>query len=201
MSAYVSREALKQAIGQLSTDTTDNVKLDSIVFRASALVDAYLDTVRPGYVGFAAGSNARSSVGSNTRYYDGNNDDWLFIEDHSSVGSVSVDDVAVAATDYVTWPYNESPIRALVYKKPASSTRGLTASVWSNGTRNVAVVGYAGINAVPNDVEACVIQLGVIIWRRYERGEEAPTDAMDPEVRAICGSYLAAWAMPFVGGA
>src|SRR3990167_1079109 len=103
MSAYTSRGALKEAIGQAGSDTTDDSKLDSIVFSASALVDSYLDLIRPGYVGFAAGSNARSSVGSNTRYYDGNNDDWLFIEDAQSVASVTVDDTAVASTDYVTW--------------------------------------------------------------------------------------------------
>ena len=201
MSSYTSREALKQAIGQTSTDTTDNAKIDSLVFRASALVDSYLDMVRPGYVGFAAGSNARSSVGSNTRYYDGTGQDWLFIDDHDSVGSVTVDDTTVAATSYVTWPYNESPIRALVYKQPTSSLRGLTTDIWTRGTRNVAVVGYAGSATVPNDVEGCTIALGVLIHRRYERGEEVPIDATDSEVRGLCYTYLASWSIPFVGGA
>lgn len=201
MSAYVSRAALKEAIGQTSTDTTDNSKLDSIVFRASALVDSYLDMVRPGYVGFAAGSNSRSSVGSNTRYYDGNSDDWLFVDDAASVASVTVDDVAVTSTDYVTWPYNESPIRALVYKKPASSTHGLTLDYWADGTRNVAVTGFWGVSVVPNEIEAWTIALGILIWRRYERGEEVPIDAMDSEVRGICATYGDSWAIPHVGGA
>ena len=60
---------------------------------------------------------------------------------------------------------------------------------------------YFGMSTVPNDVEACAIALGIVIWRRYERGEESPTDAMDPEVRAICGTYLSGWAIPLVGGA
>jgi len=201
MSAYTSRAALKEAIGQLSTDTTDNSKIDSIVFRASAIVDSWLDTVRPGYVGFAAGSNARSSVGSNTRYYDGTQEEWLFIDDASSVGTVSVDDTAVDATSFVKWPYNESPIRALVYKQPTTSLRGLTADVWSRGTRNVSVVGYFGIATVPDEVEAAAIALGILIWRRYERGEESPIDMNDPEVKAICSTYLSAWSLPFIGGA
>jgi hypothetical protein len=201
MSAYVSRAALKEAIGQDSTDTTDNSKLDSIVFRASALVDAYLDMIRPGYVGFAAGSNARSSVGSNTRYYDGTGQDWLFIDDASSVASVTVDGTAPDSTSWRTWPYNESPIRALVYLQPTSSLRGLTSDIWARGTANVAVTGYFGIPTVPNEVEACTIALGIVIWRRYERGEESPIDAMDPEVRAICGTYLSSWGIPSVGGA
>lgn len=203
MSAYVSRAALKEAIGQGASDTTDDAKIDSIVFRASALVDAYLDTTRGGYVGFAAGSNARSSVGSNTRYYDGNNDDWLFIDDHSSVSSVTVDDVAVDSDDYVTWPYNEGPIRALVYKEPVSSV-GLTPAHWTRGTRNVAVAGFAGFNIVPSEVEACTVQLGILIWRRYERGEDAGGEfatIADPEVRAVLATYLVAWTVPHVGGA
>ena len=202
MSAYTSRAALKEAIGQTSTDTTDNSKLDSIVFRASALVDAYLDMIRPGYVGFAAGSNARSSVGSNTRYYDGTGQDWLFIDDHVSVASVTVDDVAIATTSYVTWPYNEAPIRALVYKMPVSSIRGLTTDIWPVGTRNVAVTGFAATALTPpNDIEAWTIAIGVLIWRRYERGEEVPVDAMDSEVRGLCTTYLSSWAIPHIGGA
>ena len=201
MSSYTSRAALKEAIGQTSTDTTDNSKLDSIVFRASALVDAYLDMIRPGYVGFAAGSNARSSVGSNTRYYDGTGQDWLFIDDATSVASVTIDDVAPDSDSWVKWPYNESPIRALVYVEPTSSVRGLTSDIWTHGTRNVAVTAYFGLSTVPNDVEAATIALGILIWRRYERGEEIPIDAMDSEVRGICATYGQAWAIPHVGGA
>ena len=99
MSQYVTVEQLKEQIGirGLAADTVDDAALQSATIRASALVDAHLDAVRPGYVGFAASSNARSSVGSNTRDYDGTGTDTLFIDDASSVATVSVDTVSVSS--------------------------------------------------------------------------------------------------------
>src|SRR3990167_4993158 len=102
MSQYVTVEQLNEQIGirGLAADTVDDAALQSATIRASALVDAHLDAVRPGYVGFAARSNARSSGGSDTRDYDGTGPDPLFIDDASSVTTVSADTVSVSSNSW-----------------------------------------------------------------------------------------------------
>jgi hypothetical protein len=212
MSAYVSRQALKEAVGLsgASSDTVDDGLFDSVIFRASGAVDAYLERNRTGYVGFATSSNSRSAVGSNTRVYDGTGTDTLFIDDFTSVSSVSVDTVAVSSNSWRLWPYNETPKRAIIYAAPSSSTHGLTASHWTTGTANVGVAGYTGVDHVPSDVEQTTLAVAIVYWRRYQQGQPEPVVSpsgargyvtFDPEVQAILESGLAGWVSIGVWGA
>ena len=211
MSSYIGLAALKEALGDNSGDTVDDGALRSAIFRASALVDNYLSQIRPGWVGIAVGSNTRGSVGSNTRRYSGDGSDWLWIDDASSVASVTVDDSAVTSTAWDLWPYNEVPKRAIVYVQPATSVRGLTSAHWSIGTANVDVVGFFGLNDVPDDIAQVTLSLAILLWRRYQSGDPAPgpTTAMggqgdvvnDPEIRGILEGLYPRWGIPWVGGA
>lgn len=216
MSAFISLAALKEALGMggAANDTVDDGALQSTIYRASALVDNYLSQIRPGWVGISAGSNTRSSVGSNTRRYSGDNSDWLWIDDASSVASVTVDDTAITSTAYDLWPWNESPKRALVYVEPASSVRGLTTDHWARGTGNIDVVGFWGLNDVPDDIAQVTLQLAILLWRRYQSGDPAPGPAittgggqlagtvnLDPEVLGILEQLYFRWGVPWVGGA
>ena len=206
MSAYVGLAALKAAIGV--DDTTDDGTLTSVIFRASAMVDSYLERVRPGYVGFASSSNTRTSVGSNTRDYDGTGTDTLFIDDAQSVATVSVDTVSISSNSWRLWPYNERPKRAIIYAAPVSSVHGLIPEYWSPGTANVGVTGYFGLDTIPDDVAQDTLALAILIWRRYQSGDFGPDvrallaglSERDPEVLAILHG-LDGWAMVGVWGA
>ena len=204
MSAYIDLTALKEAVGitGAQNDTTDDGILSSTIFRASAAVDGFLEQNRASYVGFASSSNSRTAVGSNTRVYDGEGGDTLFIDDFQSVATVSVDAVSVSSNSWRLWPYNDSPKRALIYAAPTSSTYGLTASSWSLGTANIAVTGYAGLDHVPNDVEQTTLAIAIVYWRRYQSGEPAPVVTPDgargyltedPEVAALLTTGLGGW--------
>jgi hypothetical protein len=199
MSSFVSLAAVKEALG--ITQSNDDGVLNSAIVRASALVDAYLHAIRPGYVGIAVGSNFYSSVGSNTRTYSGTGDDILFIDDAMSVSAVTVDGTAIAATAYTAAPYNSVPKRWLEYILPVSSTQGLTPAIWSRGTANIGVTGYFGFNFVPDDVANTALELAVLIWRRYIEHQPAPTGLADPEVLAICSALDYGWRVPTLRGA
>jgi len=211
MSSYIGLAALKEAIGLSgsASDAVDDGVLNSVIFRASAVVDNYLDAIRPGFVGFASGSNSRGAIGSNTRRYDGTGTDTLIIDDADSVASVTVDDVAVASTAWEAWPYNETPKRMLIYVEPTSSAYGLLASNWTYGTGNVDVTGYFGIPTVPDDVAQATLALAVLYWRRYQSGDPtsgqiqqtsvAPTN--DPEAMGILEALWPRWGRVGVWGA
>lgn len=213
MSAYIGLAALKEAVGLTgaSSDTIDDGILTSVIFRASALVDGYLESIRPGYVGFAASSNATRAVGSNTRDYDGTGTDTLFIDDAQTVASVSVDTVAVSSNSWRLWPYNSTPKRAIIYAEPASSIRGLTTDYWSSGTANVTVTGYFGLDTVPDDVAAVTLGLCVLLWRRYQSGDPAPGPTVakgakgmvtnDPELLGVLEGLWPRWGIAGVWGA
>jgi len=208
VSAYISLAALKQAAS--IDDTVDDALLNSVIFRASARVDSFLARNRVGYVGFASSSNSRTGVGSNTRVYDGDGSDTLFIDDFQSVSAVSVDTTSVSSNSWRLWPYNETPKRAIIYAEPATSLRGLTTDHWAIGRANIAVTGYAGLSFVPNDVEQTTLAVALIYWRRYQQGEPEPVvspDGMvgflvaDAEVDGILFSGLDGWIVPGVWGA
>lgn len=210
MSAYVELASLKEAIGLAgqSDDTVDDVTLRSCIWRASAVVDGWLERNRPGFVGFAASSNTRTAVGSNTRLYDGSGDDWQWVDDFASVAAVAVDGETIPASAWVAWPYNERPTRALVYVAP--TTPGLEPASWAAGTANVAVTGYAGLATVPPDVEQTTLAVALLYWRRYQQGEPAPVVTprgaqgflmADAEVEGLLETGLAGWRVVGVWGA
>jgi hypothetical protein len=206
---YVSVDSLKSALG--IADATDDVQLLAACERATAAVDSYLASIRGGYVGFAAASNARTAAGSNTRTYSGTGHDTLFIDDADSVGTVKVDGVTIDADSYAAEPLNGKPKRYLTFILPTSSAGyGLQPATWYRGTANVTVTGYWGLAIVPNDVVETTLALAILYWRRMQLGstkEYGPTATIvdgsyiaDTEARAILSS-LDGWGIPTVLGA
>lgn len=218
MAGYVTLAQLKLALGIGPGDTADDARLTTVAHQATGLVDEYLRQIRPGYVGFAGSSNTRGSSGSNTRHYDGTGQDEIFIDDAQSVASVTVDSTAIDSDDYEPWPYNEVPKRSLRYKQPVSSIRGLTADIWSIGTRNIAVTGYFGLSFIPEDVYEVTLALAVILWRRQQLGEYKGSSkalnsqrfstgqgrqfqyVVDPEIAAALSQLDPGWAVGGVWG-
>ena len=219
MSGYVTLGQLRQAVGiDSATDTADDARLQTAAFQASSLVDEYLRSIRPGYVGFAASSNTRGSAGSNTRHYDGNGDTEIWIDDAETVASVVVDGTTVATTSYVTWPYNEVPKRSLRYVAPSQADHALRIDHWAPGTRNVAVDAYWGLSFIPQDVYEVTMQLAIILWRRQQKGDYTGSSQalnsqrfnsgagrqfqfiVDPEIQACLSQLDAGWAVGGVWG-
>lgn len=219
MSSYVTLGQLREAVGiDSATDTTDDNRLRTAAFQASALVDEYLRSIRPGYVGFATSSNTRGSAGSNTRYYDGTGQEEIFIDDAETVSTVTVDSTSIASTSWVPWPYNEVPKRSLRYVQPVSSTQGLTTDIWTRGTRNIAVTAYWGLSFIPQDVYETTMALAIILWRRQQKGDYTgsamPLNSqrfnagagrqfqfvVDPELQACLSALDAGWAVGGVWG-
>ena len=213
MSNYIGLAALKEALGLTgsSDDAVDDGVLTSLISRASALVDGYLTIIRPGFVGFAASSNATTAVGSNTRVYDGSGTDTLFIDDAQSVAAVSVDTVAVSSNSWRLAPYNATPKRQIIYAAPTTSVHGLTVDHWAYGTANVAVTGYWGTDTVPDDVAQVTLGLCILLWRRYQSGEAAPKPTVakggkgvvinDPELLGVLEGLWPRWGVVGVWGA
>lgn len=208
MSQYVTLGAVKAAVS--ITDTADDALLSTVIFRASAKVDSWLAKWRVGYVGFAASSNSRTGVGSNTRIYDGSGDGTLFIDDFASVASVAVDGTTIPTTSYKVLPHNSTPKRWVQYIEPDWSRVGVTNDHFPTGTGNVTVTGYAGLDHVPDDVEQTTLAIALIYWRRYQQGEPEPVVKPDgsqgfivddPEVEGILTSGLSGWVTLGVWGA
>ena len=213
MSNYIGLAALKEALGLTgeSSDTVDDGVLTSVIYRSSALVDGYLASIRPGYVGFAASSNATSSAGSNTRVYDGTGTDTLFIDDAQSVASVSIDTVTISSNSWRLAPYNATPKRMIIFAAPTSSIRGMLTEAFSVGTANVGVNAYWGGDTVPDDVAQVTLSGCILLWRRYQSGDPAPGPqaAMgargvvtnDPELLGILEGLWPRWGVIGVWGA
>lgn len=204
MSLYVTVEQVKDAVGikAAAYDTVDDATLTSVVFRASAMVDSYLSTIRPGYVGFAVGSNYGGAIGSNTRLYHGQGSDTVFIDDAVSVSAVTMDSVAVVSTAYVAEPLNTTPKRYLTMILPSSSLLGLHPSIWNPGTGNIAVSGFFATGlTVPDDVQQITLALCILIWQRYQDGLPPPTGPNDDQAAAILEGLDSRWSIPSIGGA
>jgi hypothetical protein len=213
LSSYVSLAALKEAVGLSgsASDTVDDGVLNSLIIRASGRVDGFLEQNRTGYVGFAASSNSRTAVGSNTRVYDGSGTDTLFIDDFTSVATISVNTTSISSNSWRLWPYNETPKRAVIFETPSpASPSWITTDHWSLGTANVGVTGYAGVDHVPSDVEQTTLSIAITYWHRYQRGEPDPAVTpqgvrgfieSDPEVEGLLWSGLSGWISHGVWGA
>lgn len=207
---YASVASLKALTGV--TDTDDDALFLAALERATATVDAYLTTIRRGYVGFAAASNARTSAGSNTRTYSGDNSDTLFIDDAASIASVAIYGTTIDSSAYVAEPLNGVPKRFLTMVAPNSLYIGLHPAIWQYGTANITVTGYWGLPVVPRDVEQVTLQLGLLYFRRGQNSAPdsgyGPTAVMtggkffaDSEAAAILSALDDTWGIPVVFGA
>ena len=216
MSQYITLGQLKESLG--ITDAVDDGRLQTVTFQASALIDEYLRSIRPGYVGFAGSSNTHGSVGSNTRTYDGSGDATLFIDDAASIASVAVDGTTITSTSWIAWPYNEIAKRAIIYKTPTIVHPAVTQGSFGTGIGTVTVDAYWGLPFIPQDVYEVALALATLLWRRQQKGDYTGSSmalnsqrfqggagrqfqyVIDPEIAACLSALDAGWAIGAVWG-
>jgi hypothetical protein len=163
--AFDVRQELAAASGQAAIDEAHDEVLWDMAVQASRLIDRYKD--------MAAGAYLAS--GSAIRYFDGTGDPDLWIDPATSVTKVEVEETdgawtQWAATDYRSWPYNDTPTRMLQVSDRADCTKG----AWMRGPRRVRVTGVWGWSTtVPALIErACRTQVA----RWYKRAMQGWAD-------------------------
>ena len=154
--------------GLASSTDYDNL-IGTIITAASRAIDRE--------IGRQANYFSPSSVGE-TRYYDGTGTDCLWIDDAVSITSVSVsesgglassDYTLWSSSDYITYPYNSTPIMKLKV-----DTLNGSKLYFDRYRKAVKVVGVFGYSATPpNNVNmACRIQS--VRW--FQRGKQMFAD-------------------------
>lgn len=110
-----------------------------------------------------------------TRYYNGNGSTELWIDEFVSITSVSVSETGGLAStdytlwsssDYITWPYNTTPIMALVIDVNNGSKLYFDAY-----PKSVKVVGVSGYSTTPPTIVnlACIEQT-ILWWMESKQG-------------------------------
>ena len=144
MSDYVSVAEVKANLPESGldlTDTTYNAVIGGIVTAISRLIDREVGR-QNGY--FAA------SPTPTVRYYDGNGMAGMWIDDAVSITELAVSDigkldpgdyVAWAASDFITWPYNEAPIRQIIVDRHNGTK--LYFPKYRKNVRVTAIFGYS----------------------------------------------------------
>ena len=142
-----------------------------------------------------------------TRYYNGSGSETQYIDEFVSITSVSVSEQGgLASTDYTAWgssdyitePYNTTPI----YKLTVDILNG-SKSLFDGYKKAVKVVGIAGYSTTPPDLIAQACKIQAVRWfmrakggyqdvsgseeqgRRYYKG----TTELDADVRAMLWGY------------
>lgn len=116
-----------------------------------------------------------ATTDTETRYFDGNDDAELWIDEFQSISSVAVsesgglassDYTTWSSSDYIEWPYNSTPIMRLDV-----DTLNGSKLYWYAYRKGIKVTGVSGYSATPpQDVkQACIIQAS----RWFMRGKNA----------------------------
>lgn len=110
-----------------------------------------------------------------TRYYDGSGGTEQRIDEFASITSVSVSENGSLSssdytgwtlnTDYITEPYNSTPI----YKLAVADNSG-TKAVWYRYQKSVKVVGIAGYSTTPPDLVAQACKIQAVRWFMRAKG-------------------------------
>ena len=172
------------SVKSLMPDTTWGTSYDSLfgvlIARASRLVDGVLHR-EPG--AFAVGAET-------TRYFDGNNDDELYIGELAAVPNIVsiatsgiVDNVndtggtytALSASDYRVWPSNWSKERRPILRLDLDCLNGSYSSFYGY-PKGVKVTGYFGFATTSNIPDEIVQAVDIQTIRWFKRGQQAFQD-------------------------
>lgn len=163
--AFDVRQELAAGSGQAAIDEAHDEVLWDMAVQASRLIDRYKDQAAGAYL----------ASGSAVRYFDGTGDPDLWIDLATSITKIEVEETdgawtQWAATDYRSWPYNDTPTRMLQVSDRADCTKG----AWMRGPRRVRVTGVWGWSTtVPALIErACRTQVA----RWYKRAMQGWAD-------------------------
>lgn len=150
-------------ISEGNYSSSDFTQMATFVTVASRMIDAECGR----WAGFFSPSTA-----DETRYYDGNGELELPIDEFVSITSVSVSEQGSVASsdytlwgssDYYTWPYNASlngkPVNTLITDNVNGSKPG-----WYCYRKSVQVVGVPGYAASTPDLIAAAARLQAVRW-------------------------------------
>ena len=204
--SYATIAEIKQMLpdsGLVGQSVYDDL-LNELALKASRLIDTYTHR-KPG-------AYAMTSTDEETRYYSGNGNDQLWVDEIcvapsfvglSETGSVTSSDYAtIASSDYFLWPDNavedERP-----YQRIDLDTINGAYSVFSGFRRAVkvtAVFGYSISTAIPEEINQAAIITAARWFKRAhqgfqdtgaipEIGQLTYTKALDPDVKEILEHY------------
>lgn len=186
--------------GLASITTYDNA-LSQMVTDASRLIDSLVGRW-PNYF--------YPSTSGETRYYDGNGDNELRIDEMVSITSVSVaeqggvessDYTTWGSSDYYGWPYNTTanaePIRKLLV-----DTWNGSKSYWHPYRKSVKVTGVFGWSARPPEIISRAARIQTMRW--WMRAKQGYQDAgavvelgqmmyvkeLDPDIQKILWKWM-----------
>ncbi len=191
---------LPESLGS-STDSTYDALIGTLITSASRAVDGYLGQQDNYFY---------PSTDPVIRYYDGNNDFELSIDDFLSVTELAVsEDGQVSSTGYVVWsssdyyyhPYNAAT-KGKPYKKIVVDMLNGDRLAFPNFHKAVRVTGIFGYSLTPPaDVkQACI----VMTLRHMQRAKSAYADAganpeigqlfyvqeLDPDIKTLLKKYV-----------
>lgn len=156
---YTTKANVKTYLGIPTATTTWDTLIDSLISIASRMIDNF--------------TNRRFHVtdSDETKYFDGNGEVSLFIDDLISVTSIAIDNVTLEATDYHLLPYNSDPKTEIQRDDDSSSDGHIT---WPSGQKNITIVGKWGYCETEDrsaDIEFACRELVSDIFRNRKMGK------------------------------
>ena len=186
MTDYVSVAEVKANLpesGFAATDSTYDAVIGSIVTAVSRLIDREVGRFDNYFV---------APVTAATRYYNGTGTDRIWIDDAVSISELAVSEVGglnstdytgYPSTDFITWPYNEAPIRQIMIDRLNGAQ-----SFFPRYRKNIKVTAVFGYSSTVPDIikQAALIQATRLFMRTKQAyadmGASAETGGMTVNV-------------------
>lgn len=191
--AFPTLARVKEYLGVPTTETADDPFLNNLIAGAQAFVEGYCD-------------RKFEQAAYTDEEHDGRDTDSIYTRQYPivSVTSVKVDDVALAAADYVVYK-DEGRIRkkAGAFAGASRDVAGVIGDVRVPGVRNVKVTYSGGYAALPADLEQAAIELVKRKYQHKQKGDESITGRtlpggesvtyflgeVPPEIRGVLDRY------------
>jgi hypothetical protein len=185
----------------LSSSTDYDTALTQMVTDASRLIDSLVGRWDNFFY---------SSTAGETRYYDGNADVEMRVDEMVSITSVAVseqggvessDYTSWSSSDYYSWPYNAT-VNAEPIRKLCVDVWNGSKTYWNPYRKSVKVVGMFGWSATPPAVIARAARIQAMRW--FMRAKQGYQDAgaivelgqmmyvkeLDPDVQKILHRWM-----------
>ncbi len=205
MADYVTVENIKEDIPDSPlldvSDATYDIVIGNMITAASRMIDRYVG----GWANYFYPSTA-----DETRYFDGNGEEELYIDPIVSLTSVYVSEGGGrASSDYTAWtkdtdfyvkPYNytalSQPIQSLVIDNDSGSK-----GTWGTTRKGVKVTGIFGYSSTPPEDIKQATKIQAVRWfsrakQNYQDGGANPTlgemtyvQQLDPDVKMLLLPY------------
>jgi hypothetical protein len=146
---YTTKENVEQYL-----NTTISINIDLFILSAEQYIDTY------------TGKNFKEGD-EKTRYYDGNNKRELIIDDATEITSLYIDDeLMTEGDDYLTYPYNKTPIYKLIGEN----------RVFPEDYKNIKVTGKFGYECPPDEIKMVATILTAGLYQATRGGGEISSE-------------------------